>query len=393
MLSFYEMNCLLEKANKSNKTVSEASEAMKQRLAAIAAAQKAKSTAKPAELESPTPPQAAAAPQQAPAASPVTSPLKSTEPPKSMGGTSPNEPGTAAHTANFEKNIIDRGREGIRPANHKAQPNQADNGSERDTEAIAMFNNMLISDNSGPSQRGLTAMAVADLKMPYQVPEGKFEIGTMSRGKQARADNELIMPLRDIKRLMFKVSSYTKNDKGSSGYGTSVNLRQALAKGWDSRKGINPIILRALQFEKYFLSPDLVGQTLPPTGLIAQLSKKAGPPTTSTGTEGAASSVGLQGASADLDGKALKYIIAVADAKGFGDFFKRDNSNPNDPKITILSPSELGSQNDPAKKFRHIGSMADRINSKFGSAPAPQEECNQWMDMMDVLEHWNFKNS
>jgi hypothetical protein len=236
-------------------------------------------------------------------------------------------------------------------------------------------------------------MAIADLKMPYQVPEGKFEIGTMSRGNQARGEGELIMPLKDIKRLMFKVSSYTKSDKGSSGYGTSVNLRQALVKGWDSKKGINPIILRALQFEKYFLSPDLVGQTLPPTGLIAQLAQKAGPPATSTGTEGAASSVGLQGASADLDGKALKYILAVADAKGFGDFFKRDDSNPNDPKITILSPSELGAQNNPHKKSMHMGSMTDRMNSKFGSAPAPQEECNQWMDMMDVLEHWNFKNS
>jgi hypothetical protein len=382
MLSFYEMNCLLEKANKATKTVSEASEAMQKRLAAIAAAQK---SAKPAELEAPTPPQAAVAPQAAPAATP----LKSTEPPKSMGGTSPNEPGTAAHQDNFQKNIIDRGREGIRPANHKAQPNQADNGNERDTEAIAIFNNMLISDNSGPSQRGLTAMAISDLKMPYQVPEGKFEIGVTSRGKHARTDNELIMPLRDIKRLMFKVSSYTKNDKGSSGYGTSVSLRQALAKNWDSKKGLNPIILRALQFEKYFLSPDLVGQTLAPTGLTAKLAEKAGPPVTSTGTEGASSSVGLIGASADLDGKALKYILAVADAKGFGDFFKRDNSNPNDPKITILSPSELGAKNDPRKQ---IGSMSDRINSKFGS-PAPQEECNQWMDMMDVLEHWNFKNS
>lgn len=383
MLSFYEMNCLLEKANKSTKTVSEASEAMRQRLAAIAAAQ---SSAKPAELEAPTPHQAAVPPQQAP----VNSPVKSMEPAKSMGGSSPNEPGTAAHQANFQTNVIDRNREGIRPSNHKAQPNQADNGAENFTEKLAMFNNMLNSSSQGPSQRGLTAMAMADLKLPYQVPDGKFEIAAnMSRGDQARGKTneveELVMPVRDIIRLMKEVSKYSFDKKGGNGYRMGKSLKQVLSSGWDSADAPNSVILRALQFEKFFLSPDIVGKPMSITELSEILAKKAGPPSNFTGAETASVGANVQWASANIDQGALNYILKIADTKGFGQFFNRDNSNPSDPKITVMSPSELGEKN-------HVmGSMADRMSTKFGS-PAPKEECNQWMDMMDMLEHWNFKH-
>ena len=383
MLSFYEMNCLLEKANKSTKTVSEASDAMNRHLAAIAAAQ---SSAKPAELETPTPTQAAVAPQQAPANISV----KSNEPPKSMGGTSPNEPGTAAHDDNFQKNVTDRGREGIRPSNHKAQPNQADNGNENFTENLAMFNNMLNSSSQGPSQRGLTAMAMADLKMPYQVPAGRFEIAAnMSRGDYAKGktDNiaELVMPVRDIIRLMKEVSKYSFDKKGGNGYKMGKSLKQVLSSSWDSADAPNSVILRALQFEKFFLSPDIVGKPMSITELGAILAKKAGPPSNFNGAEKVSVLADPQTASQNMDLEALNYILKIADKKGFGQFFNRDNSNPSDPKITVMSPSELGEKN-------HVmGRVADRVNSRFGS-PAPKEECNQWMDMMDMLEHWNFKH-
>lgn len=383
MLSFYEMNCLLEKANKSTKTVSEASDAMSRHLAAIAAAQ---SSAKPAELEAPTPAQ-----EDVPPANPYLADRPAKIPATSIGGTSPNEPGTAAHLDNFQTNFIDRGREGIRQGNHKAQPNQADNGVDKFTDKLIRYNGILAND---VSLRGLTAMAIADLGLPYKVPEGKFEIAAnMSRAEYAKGNTdefaELVMKQEHIVQLMGKVYEYTKGDKGGGGYKMASDFKKELTKNWDSKKGFNQIILRALQFERHFLDKEIVLKPMSATKLAAALASKAGAPSNFNGAEKVSVLADPQTASQNMDLEALNYILKIADKKGFGQFFERDYSNPSDPIITILDPHKAGQKGGGGQVF---GSTTDRMNSKFGSAPAPQEECNQWMDMMDMLEHWNFKH-
>lgn len=380
MLSFFELNNILEKNRKRHQDINEVSDDLIKKLEALKSkfAKPAKPQAgQPTQIDTPAP---------VPANPPAVPPRRTRPPvpsaPAKNTSLSPNDPQSPEFASHFEKDILDRDRQGIKMSSPKAQSNTAskdvkDERLARDAENVQIFNNMLISNDHGPSQRALVAMAVHDLKLPYEIPDGPFELATMSRGSQARA-NEVIMPTRDIMRIMRKVNDYTRVDKGREGYGQNLSFKQALAQHWDKLPNFNPVIRRSLELERNILHPQVVGQEMSLSDLANAVGEITGNP------------------QPELDARATSYLIRTALDNGFGHFFDV-KGNPRDPNtiVRVKSPSEAGTidhRDDGTMKPRshRIGNALDRAKSAWGAPQQPpKSEANEWMDVMDMMEHWN----
>ncbi len=367
MLSFYEMNCLLEKqrAEQNNVLETAISPELKQKLLAMQAAR----SGKPAQMEPATPntapPAVASAPASpAPAAAPapVAKP-KNALPPELTGNASPNEPGSDDYTARFDKKFNSPGniKPGIKPSSSKAQMNTASQtgAAERvakNAERLMQFNNFLAS----PSYQGLTAMAIAELKMPYKVPEGRFEIAIdHTRGPSSNAAEELIMSRQDFLAIIKKVSSYVSSDKGEGNVSAGVTLRTKLSEQW-GKPGTQGIVLRAMQFENRLMSPEIVNKVTTIENLAGLLARICDQPTRPVD-----------------EVAALKFLIKTANDVGYGHFFEISGD-----KIRIKSTAEASQVADG----KEIGSKYDNVKSKFGEATEAQS--TEWMNVMNLLEHW-----
>lgn len=347
MLTFYEMCCFLEK--RKNKKIDESiTPEMRAKLLALQQQKQGTNapplqSASPHKIEAPIP-SATAKPSDVP----------------------PNDPSSPI----FKKQFNAMKQQDVAPTSAKAQPNVADGSNEKLTEKIAMFNNMLISDQWGPSQQGLTAMAVKDLKLPYKIPDGKFEIGVTSRGAQAR-EQEVIMPIQDIMKVMSMVSRYTKGEGGEK-IGRHSSFKQALVRKWGVKPGVRYLILRALDFEKHLMASDITDQPTTIQGLADSLAAKVGP---------------AEGNVKDTD--VVGYIIDTAMKNGFGHFFhvEGDLKDPN-TGVAVKSLGKAGTV-DNRNDGGMIGSSSDRVKSLFGRK-AEQAEQDEWLKVSEALDYWQF---
>lgn len=383
MLSFYEMNNLLEK-QKAQRNLQEAELSAEQmaRLKAVqarVAAKKQQAQIEPA--AAPAPRAAAAPPAAAPAPAPAAAPAaQASAPAGPKTHLSPNDPSHPEYTDRFEKNVIARDRHGIKPNSHKAQGKtasglQSDERVAQMADRIMSFNTLLMNDKWGPSQRGLTALAIQELKLPYEVPEYPFEIGTQSRGSAAKGE-ELIMPKNDLFKVMQKVASYSP-ESASGGVPTHMTLRHAIASGWGTEP--KDKVLRALEFERNIMKPQIVGRTMSIQELADELANMSG------GTQFAG---GLGPAGALNDVEVVKYLIGMANKHGFGHFFDIQGD-----KVRVKSPREAGEIDDRddggmPKPKKRIGRASDNLRAMFGQSE--HTETSGWMDIMESMEHWNF---
>lgn len=381
MLSFYEMNCLLEEQKRGQDTVNEAlSPEMRQKILAMR-----QSKGVPAQVDMPTPtptpeapavdPAASAAPAPAPAA-----PAKRALPPSVRAnlGQDVNDPSSDAYKAQFNSKFQDAGKMGYKPGSSKTLNTNAtgrmeDNISDRETELVEKFNKFL----ADPSYQGFVAMAISDLKMPYKVPEGRFEIGRQDRNN---GTEQLVVPSKsDLMAILSKAMSYPKVQMDGEMVSGGKPFKMVISEKWNADPRMRYTVLRAMQMENFIQAPEVVNTQTTMGNLAALLGKRAGRKPFLGG---------LESPEPIEDVTVLGWLIKVAQSSDFGHFFEvnGDLSNPQTP-VRIRSTAEASKTAAPGSGSK-IGSTSDRIRAKFGQQP--KTEASEWMDVMDLMEHWGF---
>lgn len=410
MLSFYEFNCLLDTHRKAAPKLNEAGlspeqiaqiklrqDAIKKKVAQSKAGKVEPTTPAPTEGEpkptfagnqpAPKAPKPAANPSvlakaDAPAAPAPEAPATpaAAKPLKRNVSPDVNDPSAADRLGRVDQlhqQAVNQGTSGTRVNSSRAMSAVPTNKSKditthRSAELISNFNSYL---NSVTFQV-LTQMAVAELGLPYQIPEGKFRVSTVPEPKSL--DNVVVMQKPDLLKVIRKVLNYTKQEKGDTGYGTNVSYRQALVKPYSHDESARDVLLRTLQFEGQLHNPAVIGKPM----TIAQLAHTLG---------GLAVKGGLENPNANNDVDIVSYMIETAQKNGFGKFFQV-NGDLNDPntQVTVVPLDKLSGAGDSfgTKLDKAIGSAQPQ------AAPQPKlagaNESTDWMSIVESMEHWGF---
>lgn len=409
MLSFYEMNRLLEKAQKATKKLNEAAPTdVAQRLAAIIAKRKGQAPA-----------QAAAAPQAAPAAAqPVTMepplPEPAATPPAAPAqaaapvkkGVSPAAKGERAPIVADKADINDptrktynprlRGAKGgaIAPAqSHQMAPYGTDNKdaqrSARLADKLAKFNSVM---QNYPTMRWLTAIELQKLKrrgVPIddqgQVdPNVPFVIttkgvkGFAGHGKDMK--QILVSDPAQLVEIMNNVRSFFGGEAAQNK--AAMATMQKIIEPAMGNLNLMDLVGRALEFQRALPKTGLQGKQMPLQDLAKALAAKS-------------LSGGTSRPDPLLDVQALAHLIKTT---GNELFQVQQGGDPKNPMVTVGggamggAPAAAAGDQGAALKAKVRAMAAKRKQAPAGgAAPAtPTAESNGWAEIMGLMEHWGF---
>lgn len=358
MLSFFELNEILEKAAKK---VNEAGEPAKKPVTLDDIFGNLKKNSKPVTVEPP-----AGIPPNLTHAELIKVPSQSSQPLSDRNSGDINDP----NSANFHNRNL---RTGMKPTSSKSMQTTASDSKAAKRMAfaadqISKFNQYLQS----PSYRAATRLIITELGLgsKYHLPFGKFTLSNTKTQKDYEDHGDgmdskevVIDNLTDLMKIIRGVNDYLSGQgEGDSGYGESLDFRQAISSGWDSTEQMNDLIDRALQFERVMHTKGIAGVSTTVENLAKMLASKA-------------KSGGLNIYPDEYDVQALNYLISMAEKHGFNHFFRKSGSN-----IEIVPLEQLGRGEDP---------LAQIDKSRYPNPVRDQNaQSNEWADLSEALEHW-----